>query len=321
MTPTQLLKEIGAGRFKPVYYFYGEEDYRKTEAARYIVSNFIPQQQRLLNHVKLSADKADFETLCNEIAAIPMLGERRCVQIDEVQRLKPTQQKRLFSLLEAAVPGLLVILSSPAAHTPDKKSAFLRDVSKIAEAVKFDRLTVTDARKRIEHSLKSSGFTYDTEAVELLVSLTGGDFGGLSGELEKLALSSEEHSHIGVAEVKALVSSHEEFTIFELIDLIAAGNTDRAVYVCYDLMQRGNKPVPILRMLSRHLINLAKVHAGKKITGHPFFIDKLRKQARRFDDARVGTAISRVAETERKIRRTSVDNEILLENTIRDISR
>jgi len=317
MTPTQLLKEIGAGRFKPTYYFYGG----KTEAAKYIVNNFIPQQQRLLNHVKLSADKADFQTLCNEIAAIPMLGERRCVQIDEVQRLKPTQQKKLFSLLESPVPGLLIILSSPAAHTPDRKSAFLRDVSKIAEAVKFDRLTASDARSKIEKSLKSSGFTYDSDAVTLLVSLTGGDFGGLTGELEKLALSSEEHSHIGVAEVKLLVSSHEEFTIFELIDLIAAGNADRALYVCYDLIQRGNKPVPILRMLSRHLINLAKAHAGKKIAGHPFFVEKLRKQARKFDDARVAAAISRVAETEREIRHSAVDDEILFENMIRDISR
>jgi DNA polymerase-3 subunit delta len=321
MTPTQLFKEIDAGRFKPVYYFYGEEDYRKTEAARFIVNNFIPQQQRLLNHVKLSVDKVDFETVCNEIAAIPMIGERRCVQIDEVQRLKPIQQKRLYALLEAVVPGLLVILSSPAAHTPDRKSAFLRDVSKVAEAVKFDRLTIKDARTRITRSLRSSGFTYDAEAVDLLVSLTGGDFGGLSGELEKLALSSEEHGHIGLAEVKALVSSHEEFTIFELIDLIAAGNSDRAMYVCYDLVRRGNKPVPILRMLSRHLINLAKVLAGKKVAGHPFFVDKLRKQARTFDENRVGAAISRVAETERKIRHSSIDDEILLENTIRDISR
>ena len=165
MTPTQLFKEIDAGRFKPVYYFYGEEDYRKTEAARFIVNNFIPQQQRLLNHVKLSVDKVDFETVCNEIAAIPMIGERRCVQIDEVQRLKPTEQKRLYALLEAVVPGLLVILSSPAAHTPDRKSAFLRDVSKVAEAIKFDRLTTKDARTRITRSLRSSGFTYDAEAV------------------------------------------------------------------------------------------------------------------------------------------------------------
>jgi DNA polymerase-3 subunit delta len=321
MTPTQLQKEIGAGRFKPAYYFYGEEDYRKTEAARFIVNNFIPQQQRLLNHVKLSVEKADFESICNEIAAIPMIGERRCVHIDNVQRLKPTQQKRLFSLLEAPVPGLLVILSSPAAHTPDKKSAFLRDVSKVAEAVKFDRLTANDARSRIERALRSSGFTYDAEAVNLLVSLTGGDFGGLSGELEKLSLSSEEHSHIGVAEVKSLVSSHEEFTIFELIDLIAAGETDRALYVCYDLLQRGNKPVPILLMLSRHLMNLAKVIAGKKVAGHPFFVNKLRQQARTFNEARVTAAISRVAETDRKIRHSSVDDEILLENTIRDISR
>jgi len=321
MTPAQLLKEIGAGRFKPAYYFYGEEDYRKAEAVRYIVANFIPQQQRLLNHVKLSVSKADFETICGEIAAIPMIGERRCVQIEEAQRLKPTQQKRLFPILQSLPSDLLVILSSPAARTPDKRSAFLRDIGKVAVAVKFDRLTASSAKSRIERFLRSNDFTFDPEAVDLLVSMTGGDFGGLTGELEKLALSSDDKQHIGIAEVKSLVSSHEEFTIFELIDLISAGKSDRAMYVCYDLIQRGNNPVPILRMLSRHLINLAKIHAGKKMSGHPFFIDKLRRQARTFDEGRLLAAIERLAEVERDMRRSSVDDTILLENMIRDISR
>lgn len=321
MTPVQLTKEIGAGRFKSAYYFYGEEDYRKTEAARYIVTNFIPQQQRLLNCVKLSADKSDFEGICNEIAAIPMIGERRCVQIEEAQRLTPSQQKRLFPILKDLPPDLVVILSSPAARTPDKKSAFLREISKVAEPIKFDRLTASGARTRIERFLRAEGFTYDREAVDLLVSLTGGDFGGLTGELEKLALISEEKRHIGIAEVKELVSSHEDFTIFELIDLIAAKKGDRALYVCYDLINRGTSAVPILRLLSGHLISLAKVHAGKKVTGHPFFVNKLREQARTFDETRVLESIARLAITERSMRRSSVDDSILLENMIRDISR
>lgn len=321
MTPTQLLKEIGSDRYKPVYYFYGEEDFRKSEAVKYILNNYIPQQQRLLNSTRLAVTKHDFETICGEVAAIPMLGERRFIFIDEVQKLKPTQQKKFFGFLKDMPPNLLIILSSPAARTPDKKSAFLREVNKIAESVKFDRLGAAAAKSRIERHLETAGFTYDREAVDLLNSLTGGDFGGLAGELEKLSLSSEEGSHIGLDEVKKLVSSHEDFNIFELIDLVAAKKADRALYVCNDLMQRGVKPVPILRMLSRHMLNLTKAHAGKKIAGHPFFVEKLRKQARIFEISRVTGAISKIAEVDRDIRHSKIKDSILLENMIREICR
>jgi len=321
MTPNQLLKEIGSDRYKPVYYFYGEEDYRKAEAVKYILNNYIPQQQRILNFSRFTVDKNDFESICAEVAAIPMLGERRFIFVDEVQKLKPTQQKKFFAFLQDLPPNILVILSSPSAHTPDKKSAFLRDIGKVAELVKFDRLGQAAAQSRIERYLETAGFTYDREAVDLLNSLTNGDFGGLAGELEKLSLSSEEGSHIGLNEVKKLASSHEDFTLFELIDLIAAKNIDRALYVCHDLMQRGNKPVPILRMLSRHVMNLTRIHAGKKMPGHPFYIEKLRQQARIFDRSRVMTAISGIAQAERNIRHSKIDDSFILENLIREICR
>jgi DNA polymerase-3 subunit delta len=321
MTPTQLSKEIAAERFKPVYYFYGEEDYRKAEAVKYVLNSYIPKQQRLLNFSRFAVDKHDFETICSEVASIPMLGERRLIFVDEIQKLRPTQQKEFFAFLGNLPPNIMVILSSPASHTPNRKSAFLREVGKVAEVVKFERLKARAAKVRIERHLESAGFTYDPEAIELLNAMTGGDFGGLAGELEKLTLSSDEGGHLGLDEVKKLVSSHEDYTIFELIDLIASRDADRALYVCQDLIQRGFKPVPILRLLSGHMMNLTRVHAGKKITGHPFFVEKLRRQAAAFDESRVLRAVTNIAGVERDIRRSKIKDSILLENMIRDICR
>lgn len=321
MTPTELLKEIGANRYRPIYYFYGEEDFRKAEAVKYILHHYIPQQQRLLNYIKLAADKADFGMLCAEVAAIPMIGERRCILIEEIQRLNAAQQKQLFSLLKDLPPNMVVILVSPAAHTPKRKSAFLREVAKIAQVVRFNRLTETGARKRIERHLEAAGFTYDREAVDLLNSLTGGDFGGLDGELEKLSLSAEAGSHIGVAEVKKLTSSHEEFSVFELIDLIAERKTERALYVCHDLLEQGTNPVTILRLLSGHMLNLIRIHNGKNVAGHPMVVERLQQQARAFEEPKVIGAIVGIARAEREIRRSKVSRSILLENLIREISR
>ena len=91
--------------------------------------------------------------------------------------------------------------------------------------------------------------------------------------------------------------------------------------MCNDLIQRGVSPVGILRMLSGHVMKLTKIHAGKKVAGHPFFVDKLKKQARVFEEKRVVAAISGIAEADRGIRQSKIKDSFLLENLIREICR
>jgi len=321
MTPTQVFEEIKRGKFRPVYYFYGEEDYRKTEAARFLLKQFLPDEQQVLNAVRLTAGKADFEGICAEISSLPMLGERRFISIDEIQKLTPTQQKKLASLLAHPIPEMVIVLSSPAVRTPKKNSAFFRDIGKIGEPVFFGRLSGQTARLKIESQLKSAGFTYDAEAVALLLDLTGGDFGGLTGELEKLSLSAESGSHIGVEQVKIMASSYQEYNIFELIDFVAAHKIDRALAVYNDLIQKGMYPVPIVNILSGHLVKLMLIHEGKNVPGAPFYVNKLRSQAGSYPREKLKEAIIRTAETDRAIRQTKVAPEFLVENLIREIAQ
>lgn len=321
ITAEHLTIEIGRGRYRPVYYFFGEEDFRKSEAVKYILNHYVPEQQRVFNFSRLSIEKIDFETVCSELAAIPMLGERRLILINEAQKLKPTQQKRLFSLLGNPSPETIIILSSPAARTPRKNSAFFKAVGRVAQPVQFGRLTRNMATIRIHKRLESAGFTYDKEAIDLLISLTDGDFGGLDGELEKLTLSSEKGSHIGLGDVRRMASSYQDFNIFELIDLIAEKKADRALEAYHDLIRKGMRPASLLRQLSNHILNLLRVHTGKQVSGAPYFVNKLRHQAPLFDKEKVLDAISRIAATEREIRRSAIKPPILVENLIREISR
>ncbi len=316
----QLTTEINKGHFRPVYFFHGEEDYRKAEGVKYILTHYLPEAQRTLNFTRMTVDKTDFQAICGELAALPMLGERRLIFVDEVQRLKPTQQQKFFALLATPPPDTVVILNSPGEHSPKKSSAFFRDVGRVAEPVEFNRLTKESAAGKILKTLETAGFTCDPEAVELLAGLTDGDFGGLVGELEKLSLSSEGGGHIGVAEVKAMASSYEQFTMFELTDAVIAKDREKAVRVYNDLTDKGARPESFLWPLSSHLMNLLKIHAGKRINGAPFYVRKLEQQAHQMSAERLKRAVARTAQTERDIRRSKLRAAILVENLIRDIS-
>lgn len=320
-TPHQLSSEISRGVYQPVYYFYGEEDFRKTEAVKFVLKHYIPEAQRLLNFTRLSAVKTDFETICAELSTIPMMGERRIIHIDEIQKLKPTQQKRFFALLVPPAPETIIILSTPSAHTPKKSTAFFKNIAKVSVPVVFRRLAASSARGKIEKRLTASGFTFDRDAVDLLITITDGNFGGLMGELEKLSLTSEDGGHIGLAEIEKIASSYEDFNIFRLIDLIAENETDRALYANHDLIMKGVRPAAIPGMLSGHMIKLLLVHMGKKVAGAPYFVSKLKAQSRVFSKAKVISAIAEIADTERNIRRSKLNPSVLVENLIREISR
>lgn len=321
ITAIQLSREIARGDYRPVYYFFGAEDYRKAEAIRHLLELYIPEQQRLLNHSRLTVGKDDFGEICSEMVAIPMLGERRVVLIDEAQKLKPDQQKKLFKLLATPTPETIVILSSPAARTPDKKLVFFKNVCKATTAVNFGKLSKGMAVARIQKKFETAGFSYDHEAVELLASMTGGDFGGLAGELEKLELANEIGKHIGTAEIKKIVSFHEEFSFFDLLDYVAEKKLDDALIAYSDLISKGVTPTAVLWRVSSHISNLILIIAGKKIPGAPFYVNKLQAQARRFDINTALKAMTLIADAERQIRKATLRPPIIVENLIREISR
>lgn len=321
MDPTQLLKEVGSGKFRPIYYFYGDEDFRKKEAVKFIITNYLPGKNAQMNITHLSADKHDLETITAELSAIPMLGGRRVLHVDDIQKLPPAQYKKLFAFLSLPAPDTVVILSSPSSRTPQKKSAFFREVQKVAEVIPFDKLTGQSARGRIIRYLKAAELTYDEEAVELLSSMTSGNFGGLMGELEKLSLSYEKGGHIGLNEIKKIASSYEEFGIFELIDLVADRKYEPALKAYTDLIRRGSNPGGVVVLMSRHIMNMLRAIEGRKIAGHPFWVSKIRNQAQRYGQERVVKAISSLAKTDRDIRLSKLQPDLLVENLIREISR
>ena len=57
------------------------------------------------------------------------------------------------------------------------------------------------------------------------------------------------------------------------------------------------------------------------MSGHPFLIEKLRKQARNFDEDVTKKAIIGVAKADRDIRHSTMSPGLLVENLIREISR
>jgi DNA polymerase-3 subunit delta len=325
MTPHQLLADISAGKFKPVYYFFGQEDYRIIEAEKYLASQFLPKRQLTTNYRRLNGKKSSTNDLIAELSVYPMLGERQVFGITDFQSYKPTEIKRILKLLTPTDPNRIVVLSSPADKAPKKNSAFFKTMSQAAEVVEFQKLTAAETQGFVRGKLEKAGMTIEPGALELITELIAGNRGALEAEVEKLVNYKTEEGSTSVTEedIRRLTTGFEVYTVFELADHIIAGDTRKVLNQIAILTGEGTNPTGILWHLGNHFVSLYLVKNGKPLDARRRWLTgRFRLQTGKYSNAALEKMIIEIAETDSALRHSSgVKGEMQLESLVLQLMR
>lgn len=256
VSPGELSKEIKAGKFRPVYYFYGSEDYRIKEAQKAVAARYLPKSQQTTNQTNLSASRNKFEDILNELAMIPMLGERQLFHIADIQALSQVNIKKILSLIDPKDTARVVIFSSPSNKVPRKTTKLFKYLVQQTAAVEFARLKDGDTRRRIQKILNDNKISIDPDALDMITRLSGGDLGGMIAEVNKLIDYVGEGGRVGRDEVTMVTSDYQAFKVFELADHAAEGNYDKAMEVIDFLLKRGEKLSSLIFWMGEHFVGL-----------------------------------------------------------------
>ncbi len=313
-TPGKLLTEIKAGRFKPAYYFYGAEDYRITEAEKFLARQFLPDLQLKTNYRRMGGKKTSAADLIAELATLPLLGERQVVAVSDFQSYKPTELKQILKMLSPPDPSRLVIFSSPSSKTPKKKSKFLTMMTQATETVEFRKLRAAETAAQISAKFKTEGLTIEADARALLTELVSGNRGGLDTEVAKLINYKSEGGSVTVEDVRAVTAGYEVYSVFELADGIIESRPRTVLKMIKTLLAGGHSPVLIATLLQQHFISLYLVKHDKKPLGNrAFLIPKFRRQAADYDSSRLEQIIIEIARTDSEFRQGRLKPETALD--------
>ncbi len=319
--PAQLLKEIKAGKFRSLYYFFGSEDYRRTEAEKYIGSRFLPDLQRSTNYHRLDARKISAQELIAQLSNYPILGEKEVYIVTGIESFKPTEQEQIYNLLKAPDPNRIVILSTPSKKTPQKKSAFFKKISEAAMAVEFHKLDQYDTRRYINKTLTANSLSIESEALNRLAGLVDGDRGGLEGELKKLIDYKKSGETITVEDIKQVCAGYEVFNMFEVGDVLVQGSPRKTLKVINSLLGSGVSVDMLTILLIQHFISLYLVKNGKNPVGRrAFLIPKFRAQAGQFGNDQLESIIIALAEGNAQLRQNRLPNQLILETLALSLS-
>lgn len=320
MSPNDLIKELEAGRFRPVYYFYGSEDYRIKEAERSLVRKFLPRQSFNFGYKNLSASREDIKDILTELSVVPMLGEKQAFVIGDIQALTPAHIEKLFKMLDPPDPNRMVILISPADKTPRKDARTFKLLVEQATAVEFKKYTMAESGKKIRFILKENEIEIDSEALELLIELAGGDLGGIIGEVNKIIDYIGKGGRVTVADINEICSDYQSFENYVLGEKVASFDLEIALGTLHNLLRKGDRPSTLIFQLGEFFLGVYLVKNGKPAmmgkTDHSW---KYRKFTGFFTNAQLEEIIELTAAADRDLRGSIKPESMILEKLIVNI--
>lgn len=199
-----LVSEWKTGKFRSVYYLFGEESAAKADAVRTLKELFKPDD---FNLREFSGDpNAEYAAIVSEALTLPVLSVKRLVIVRNPKI--PAEARAAFAeYLKSPSPSTTLVLLSED-RRPDKKDALATAAATAGAVCVFSPLTEEEAIARLVEEAKKAGKQMAPEAAAALAVEAGTDWGILAGELEKAVLFAGQKSFISLDAVSASLGFH-----------------------------------------------------------------------------------------------------------------
>lgn len=205
----------------------------------------------------------------------PFLAERRVVVVRNVLRIdgrivssekvnRAARDRFVADLKSLPASALLILVADEEAGSEDRlrrlasaRTALAKIVDEAGGVAAEFKVDPKAAKSVITAELARHNRRMSPAAMDTLLAMTGGSASRAMEEIEKLALYTE-RDPIGEADVQAVVFPSPEWSIWKLVDAVAAGRPKAALGQLKDLLTAGKKPETaaleqILPMLGRQM--------------------------------------------------------------------
>ncbi|MDR0895038.1 MAG: DNA polymerase III subunit delta [Prevotellaceae bacterium] len=226
-TYEEVMRELRAKRYRPVYYLMGEEAYYIDLISNFITEHVLTEEEKEFNQTVIYATPdTDIATVINAAKRYPMMAERQVIVLREAQNIK-SMDALSFYLLKPMPTTILVICHKHGALDRRKKLA-----SEIEKAgVLFESKKVKDGMlpSFIADYLKQKKVTADPKATAMLAEFIGTDLSRMVGELDKLIITLPADATVITADqVEKNIGISKEYNGFELRNALVVKDVQKA---------------------------------------------------------------------------------------------
>jgi DNA polymerase III subunit delta len=248
----------------------------------------------------------DHEALLATIPAMSLMGSRRYLLADGVERWRDRQHEAVAAALADLPPDLTLVLIAR-----DKAPAKLLKAVKAAdgEVHEFAAPKPRELPRMLVAEAQQLGYRLEPAAAKMLVDRMGANPVRLRHELERLALWAGEGGEVSAADLAAMVTDTSEAAVWSLSDALLERDAAAALRIGERLIAQGENVTGLIYGLASRLRGacaaadqLAAGVAPKQVESslkmHPYAAKLLVGRVRDVDPADLRAATETLAELE-----------------------
>lgn len=328
VTPEQILQDLKAGKYAPVYFLQGEEPYYIDQITDYIDDNCLNETEKGFNQTIMYGKDVNVGQIVTAARRFPMMSERQVVIVKEAKDIqdfnKEEGQSLLMNYLDNPVPSTVLVFAHKHKKV-DGRKPLSKVLGKKAILLTTTKLRDYEVPKWIEGFAKDKGFKIGYQSVQMLAEYLGNNLERLSNEINKIAINLKEGEEITPAHIQKYVGINKDYNVFELQNAISAGDVLKANRIVnyFAANIRANSIIPMIALLYGYYTKLLLLHSSKDksdsglaraIGVPPFIVKEYKIAAGRYPIDKVMQCISLLREAD--LRSKGVDSGSMPEEEI-----
>lgn len=248
LTQDDILKELKAGNYRPVYLLMGEEPYPIDVVADYIEQNAMPEADKTFNQSVLYGRDTTGKKIGMECDQYPTFAQRRVVIVREAQ--STSQIGELEGYVGHCLPTTVLVLCHKY-KALDKRLKLYKAIEKAGGAImETKRLYDNQMPHWISTYATKCGFGIEDRAADLLAQHVGTSMTDAAKAIEKVRSAvGPSLKTITVDMISENVGISKEFNAFELRDALFRKDKAKALLIV-KAMGQNEKAYPVQAIIA-----------------------------------------------------------------------
>ncbi len=250
-----LEKTIRRKEYKPLYYFFGEEDFLFDGLVKDIVDGCVEESVKCFNLDMLDGSSIDVRDLLSIVSSYPMMSDKRVVIVRDMQKIMTNESNR--ELLERYFdnPSESTVLIMKGSKL-DNRTSVAKALKENGIIFEFTSLYENQIPAWIKSRAKQIGIGISEEGAVLLAQYVSGSMREIHGELEKLSIYVGDKKYIEAEDVNSIVGISKVYNIFALQKTIGMRDTKKSISIMENMLENGESVLGAIVLLTKYFQKL-----------------------------------------------------------------
>ena len=250
MTIDELKKQIKSSSLKPIYFFYGDEQYLLNNALDSIEKKLITPGTEDFNKFVFEGKGTKAEEILEATEQYPQMSEKKLVIAKNTGIFNQTNSTDYKKIKEAAedLPDYSCLIFTEE-NFDKKKEKNIKFIDDHGEIIVFDFMPINRVEIWLEDRIKKSGKSILEKDARYMIGLCGQSLGQLRTEIHKLLNYTYKCDRITREDIDAVVTPTVEYRVYEMLDNITSGRNTKAQEQLKYLKDSREQPTVILSQM------------------------------------------------------------------------